>query len=253
MEQINGTVHFILLAETWVKNKYEAKSLKLNNYTHYYNFRTDKIGGGVSIFAHNDITHQLSEESYSQGNNFLWIHVDKLCLDIGVLYKPGYTNVDNFIEMYEAQLKKRRRAIIFGDFNLDLLQKDTNINKYKSMLSGTNYFLINNTKEIYYTRCDKSQRKSILDHVCCNFNNNDFHMSLIDSSMSDHRQIYLGIKKTWHNVKHKYKYEAVDYKKLKKLVEDRPCKNIVEYSILEKYIYDNINKCINNVNRKTKK
>lgn len=27
------------------------------NYTHHYNFRTNRIGGGVSAFVHNDLKH----------------------------------------------------------------------------------------------------------------------------------------------------------------------------------------------------
>lgn len=243
IETVNGTIHFILLTETWIKNDFEAKYLKLRNYSHYYNYRTDKIGGGVSIFAHDSIKHELTQEKYIGGNNFLWLHVDRLCLDVAVLYKPGYTSIDEFLCIYEAQLEKSRRAIIFGDFNLDMLHHDGNVTKYIAMLSGTEYHLINNIKDDHYTRIDKGQRRSILDHVCSNLHDNKFHMSIIDSPMSDHRQIFLGIRNTWHEKKQKIRYSAIDYKKLYKLTEYIPYEGTNCYDMLESYIQKNIEKC----------
>lgn len=178
-----------MLTETWIKSEYEAHCLKLNNYTHYYNLRTGKIGGGVSIYAHNSIKHHKIEDKYICGNNFLWIHADRQSLDIAVIYKPGHTNTDEFIHIYEAQLEKMKRAIVFGDFNYDLLKLDANAKKYESMLSGTKYFILNNIDSEYCTRIDQGQRKSILDHTCTNLRNNEFHMTIIDTPISDHHQI----------------------------------------------------------------
>lgn len=73
IQSIPSKIHIILLTETWIKSEEQAILLKLPNYTHYYNYRSDKIGGGVSAYVHNDLNHRQTESSYINGNNYLWI------------------------------------------------------------------------------------------------------------------------------------------------------------------------------------
>lgn len=69
LQSITTTIHVILITETWIANETQAKDLQLPNYTHYYNFRMDKRGGGVSAFVHNNLKHNISESKYLDGNN----------------------------------------------------------------------------------------------------------------------------------------------------------------------------------------
>lgn len=52
---IDTIIHIIVLSETWIKSDEEANRLHLEGYTHYYNYRVNTKGGGVSIFAHNSL------------------------------------------------------------------------------------------------------------------------------------------------------------------------------------------------------
>ncbi|KOB66807.1 putative tick transposon, partial [Operophtera brumata] len=194
LESISTTVHVILLSETWIRNEIQALQLCLPNYTHYYNYRSDMRGGGVSAYVHNNLKHSLSESNYTGGNNYLWIQLEKYALQVGVIYKPGDTNFKNFLEVYDLQLQQRQRAIVFGDFNIDLLTKDKNTKQYIYTTKEAGYKILNKVNRNYTTR-DSSTKKSILDHVSTNLENNDFHMALIDSAMSDHKQIHLQMKK----------------------------------------------------------
>ncbi|KOB72696.1 putative tick transposon [Operophtera brumata] len=123
IQSISTTIHVILLTETWIANESQAQEFQLPNYTHYYNFRTDKRGGGVSAFVHNNLKHNISESIYLDGNNYLWISLEKYALEVGLIYHPGDTNYKKFIEVYDGQLQQRKRSIVFGDFNIDLLTK----------------------------------------------------------------------------------------------------------------------------------
>lgn len=211
LKAIPTNIHFILLTESWIKSEEDALRLELLNYTHYYNYRTDARGGGVSIFVHNDLTHNLIEEQYIGGNNYLWIHINKHNLDVGLVYRPGDTNDKEFIETYGTQ--QRKRAIVFGDFNLDLLRTNPSIKSYKELLAETGFSVLNKIDIKYCTR-EKTSRKSIIDHVCTNIRNNKFYMAVTNSAMSDHKQLYLEVTKTRKIQKKRINYEAVDYKKL---------------------------------------
>lgn len=50
LKTIKTTIHVILLTETWIKSDLEARSLQIPEYTHVYNFRKGRVGGGVSIY-----------------------------------------------------------------------------------------------------------------------------------------------------------------------------------------------------------
>ncbi|KOB63695.1 Uncharacterized protein OBRU01_24711, partial [Operophtera brumata] len=82
LKAIPTTTHLILLTETWIQSESDAKLQQLTGYTHYYNFRDDSRGGGVSIFIHNSLDHKLTEEKYTDGNHFLWILLKKISLNI---------------------------------------------------------------------------------------------------------------------------------------------------------------------------
>ena len=107
----NKTIHFIILTETWIKSDTDANNFQIPHFSHYYNCRQDRRGGGVSIFVHNNLTHQLSESTFLEGKNYLWIYIEQLSLNVGVIYKPGDTNINEFISTYETQLDKSKRTI----------------------------------------------------------------------------------------------------------------------------------------------
>lgn len=71
---------------------------------------------------------------------------------MGLIYKPGHSNFNDFQENYETQLLQRRRAIVFGDMNIDLLTKDTKTEKYDAMLTESGYKLLNKRVAEYCTR-----------------------------------------------------------------------------------------------------
>lgn len=250
-------VHFIILTETWIRSEADANSFQIQNYKHYYNYRTDRRGGGVTIFAHNSLMHYITECKYSDGNNYLWIKVDRLSLDVGVIYKPGDTDINDFLNSYERQLNQRNRAVVFGDFNLDLIQdKNKDVDDYTTILRENNYKILNKIEKQYCTR-ETETTNTILDHVCTNIDNNSFHMSIIESSMSDHKQLYLEIIREEPLTKERNSYITVDYKDLCKKMQQSMYQNKDhDYKILEEHIKHNIEnskvtktKITNNLNK----
>lgn len=207
-----------MLTETWIKSESEVIKLMLPNYTHYYNFRKNTRGGGVSIFVHESMKHSFIEDLCEQDNHFLWIHLNKYCLDIGVIYKPERTNHNDFIETYTLQVQKRKRIILFGDFNYNLLKPDRYTKNYINVTTENGLQILNSTVAKYCTR-ETSTTKSTLDHVCTNIKNHKFNLTVVETAMSDHKQLYLEVGKYIPTSKKKIKYQGIDYKKLYSAVE----------------------------------
>lgn len=229
-------IHLIILSETWINSEDVAKRTQLNDYTHYYNYRKHSKGGGVSIFVHNSVKHYLIEEHSFDDNHFLWVHIDKFCLDIGAIYKPGRTNHTDFLDYYSLQLEKRKRAIVFGDLNYDLLSADKSVRTYKYTIEESGFTLLNKIGKQYCTR-ETNETKTILDHVSSNIKQNRFHFAIIESSISDHKLIYLEVKKYEPEPIKSIKYEAIDYDKLYKTVETCTVNNKThEYALIEQKI-----------------
>lgn len=167
----------------------------------------------MSAYVHNDLKHNLIESIYQDGNNYLWVQIDKFALDIGVVYYPGNTNLERFLDVYDAQLQQRQRAIVFGDFNIDLLTKNKTLQKYKQILKESGHKILNKINKTNCTR-ESNTKKSTLDHVNTNIKDEHFNMTIINPSMSDHKQIYLQINKMKPPPKIRLNYEITDYKKL---------------------------------------
>lgn len=184
IESFETKIHAIILTETWIKNDDEAQRLKLPNYTHYYNYRKKTRGGGVSLFIHNSLKHEYLEEQCEEGNHFLWVHLDTFSLDIGAIYKQPAANTEKFLENYNQHLARRKRVIVFGDLNLNLLTNEKPVKEYKEILRENNIKILNKITPEYCTR-ETISSKTIIDHVCTNLQNNTFQMSIIESSIAD--------------------------------------------------------------------
>lgn len=82
-----------------------------------------------------------------------------------------------------------------------------------SGLQEIGYEVLNNINKRYSTR-ETSSTNTLLDHVCTNINNHSFNLSIIDSSLSDHKQIFLEIGKLAPILVKNTYYKALDYEKL---------------------------------------
>lgn len=212
-------IHIIILTETWINSEDEAKRTQLPGYTHYFNYRQNVKGGGVSIFVHDSLKHNMIEEYTIDDNHYLWVHINKFCIDIGAIYKPGRTNHMNFLDQYSTQLEKRKRGIIFGDFNYDLLSSDRYVLNYKNMIKESGYYITNKIEHDYCTR-EANKSKTILDHVCTNIKHQPYHLAIIESCMSDHKQIYFELKNYEPEPLKSIKYVAINYEKLYNIIQN---------------------------------
>ncbi|KOB70396.1 putative tick transposon [Operophtera brumata] len=113
---------------------------------------------------------------------------------------------------------------MFGDFNFNLLAAETSTTLYKETLEESGYIILNKIDENFCTR-ETASTKTLLDHVCTNLKGNDFHLAIIETPMSDHKQIYFEVKKCKVTSLKKNSYEAINYDKLYKTVEESEINN----------------------------
>lgn len=239
---MRNTIHIIIITETWLKSDDEAMNYQLPGYTHYYNTRTNERGGGVSIFVHNFLKHNIIEKQCLNGNHYLWVHLQKFSIDIGAVYRSNHDTVKNFLELYSTQLQNRKRALVFGDFNLNLLSSEKCVKDYKLTLKENSYQIINKIDTNHSTR-ETSSTRTILDHVCTNLKDNNFHLAIIESAMSDHKQIYFEVKKYHPKSLQKIKYEKINYENLWKTIENCKYENENnDFTLFEKRLLSSINK-----------
>lgn len=72
-----------------------------------------------------------------------------------------------FLENYSQQLLQNKRAIIIGDYNINLLSNDRNTIRYKKLICETGFEILNNQEPSYCTR-ETSATGSIIDHISTN-------------------------------------------------------------------------------------
>lgn len=240
LKAIPSTVHIVILTETWITSEQDAKLYDLPNYKHIYNYRHDSKGGGVSIYIHEGIPFEVTEDTYKDSNHYLWIYLPKYALHIGGIYKPGHSNIKEFLERYTLQLEARKRSIVFGDFNLDLLNPNTCVTQYLSELEENGYDILNKIDKEYSTRQTQTTN-TILDHVTTDLQKQSFHFVILESAMSDHKQIYLEMFKYKPKIKQKIQYEAIDYENLYKSISKATCIGIDDdYKCLEAFVTSHI-------------
>jgi hypothetical protein len=83
---------------------------------------------------------------------------------------------------------------VFGDYNIDLLCPDRITTLYTDMTKQCGYKIMNKIDRDYSTRTTSTSH-TIIDHISTNLKENQFHLAIIDSTMSDHKQLYFEIKK----------------------------------------------------------
>ncbi|KAL7024567.1 hypothetical protein ACKWTF_013109 [Chironomus riparius] len=76
-----------------------------------------------------------------------------------------------FIDIFENILSKNSNALIFGDFNFNLLNRVDNIFKYENSFALNGFSLLNSLSECFATRKNPTSNSvSIIDHGLTDLN-----------------------------------------------------------------------------------
>ena len=121
-------------SETWFDDV-DNSAYDLPNYISKHQVRSDRGGGGVSIYIHSSLKFKERPDIsiISKGIETLTLQIssDKTCnILVNVLYRPPveqYEQFENSLIAFFSRTKNCSKDIhIAGDFNLNLLDYDTN-------------------------------------------------------------------------------------------------------------------------------
>ena len=125
-----------MIACNWLKAS-NANLYNLENYSHEYNIRTKKQGGGVSLFIRNNLNYIIREDfKMSKQFNCIAIEILKESINhtknliVVVIYRPPNSSIKDFNIELERVLEsidnEQKVACVLGDFNIDTF-KNINI------------------------------------------------------------------------------------------------------------------------------
>ena len=132
MANLNLEFDIIGITENWLTE--DNKDLySIQNYEHIKNIRTNKTGGGVSLFIASHIKFKELTEYYINNESmecmFIEVDIDSSKKIIGIVYRPPNSCVENFTfllnNVIESLQINNKSCWIMGDFNIDLMKNDT--------------------------------------------------------------------------------------------------------------------------------
>lgn len=212
---ISTNIGLIALTETWL-NVFENQSMQISGFTGFHSNRTNANYGGCSLFVKNNLSCTVLHEEDFENNNFLVVKIHNYNITIIVVYKQPSSNTINFINKFESIISNYRRNLIVGDFNMNLLNDDSDTNKFVQMLTCNGHGILNKIDSAFATRV--SDTVSIIDLVIVNDFKIKYEFYLGDTSLSDHRYIlfrFFSVKDRLNDNVLLYK-EVVDYDSIEK-------------------------------------
>ena len=190
----------IALSETFLK-EHNATLHGMAGYRSEHNYRTDRAGGGVSLYIKDSVEYIVREElTYRIANiETLFIEIPKYQMNnkqaviIGVLYRPPDTNISVFNDYLTEILSKikteNKSLYLLGDYNINLL----NIDNHRPSHEFTDLMFSHSlipciTKPTRVTRTSATLIDNIFSNIITR--NSDTISGVLYTDISDHFPIF---------------------------------------------------------------
>ena len=200
LHKLDHRFSVIGITETMIRSAVIPKALAIENY-HYIHTPSSSIKGGSALFVRDDLNH-FSRNDLSilcNSDSFLESCFLELPSDnnganivVGCIYKHPSMDSNSFYNKLQPLLhsisNENKRLILMGDFNINLLNADTDtaVNSFVDILSS--YLLLPNIN--IPTRIT-STSKTLIDNIFCNFSDPNFISGNLISGISDHLPQFL--------------------------------------------------------------
>lgn len=191
VDSFDGTLHVIIISETWV-TPLTSQIVNLFGYEHIHNYRDDKEGGGLCIFLHQSLCtgnpiEVLVNEVTPDFNHFLVIKVPMTTRSIAVAYRRPLSNVTVFLDQLIQNCMGRTDCILFGDFNLNILDVGKH-DLLNSVLEPNGYMILNGIDLTFTTRRASG---TILGLAITNKLDSEYLLSVIHHQASGHSILFV--------------------------------------------------------------
>ena len=252
LDDLNNNFPIIGVTENWLK-PHNVDSYFIEGYTHEYDLRPKRPGGGVSLFIADSLTYTRRNDIYFNSVfNSITIDIDKCELDairnvsVIIVYRPPNTDSSLFINELDiilTMLKSENRDIfLIGDFNYDTFKsrlyqsKNIEPENFTNILSEFNlYKLIHKPTRI------KPPSATLLDNIYTNIpiNIDSCKSGILTSNISDHFFVFgvFDILKI-NNDQNYYKVRNYSEKYIQKFVKvwtNKSWDNLVSFTIFYNY------------------
>lgn len=241
----------IVLSETWITES-EASRYEIQGYNLILQPRATGNSGGVAIYIRNYITY--SKELFCSSV------IEIVKLDVKLLTNSGMTTISivgiyracksafDTVEndLYNLLNNLKKDAILIGDMNLDILQNNSETNKYLSCMASMGFEVCNEQP----TRVT-STSATCIDHVLIRNHSKLQHYTMLQViDITDHYAITVTIEgKLQHSDENKYQ-KYIDYYKLNKTLRSQDWKSVINCETADasmSQFYTIYNHCIDKV------
>jgi hypothetical protein len=136
VQSLNSDFSVIGLTETWFTDT-NVNAVNIDGYHHVSSCRSDRSGGGVSLFISNRLQYTVISDMSLSRDYFESVFVEfpngsltdyNKTLLLGIVYRPPRYNHDEFMEIlldiFSKIHQKKAACILMRDFNYDLLTAD---------------------------------------------------------------------------------------------------------------------------------
>ena len=207
----------ICLQETWIHESIDIDMFHLDGYHFIHKIKSCSSHGGLAIYLRDTYNYCLlnSTNNYNTWENqFIKVEIDPRThnsLILGNLYRlpresnQDYDNfIDEFSETVNALTNCRTDMVLFGDFNIDLLQirNKPKVNEFFETLISSGLI----PKITLPTRFSRNSA-TLIDNAICKMSHNFSNTSsyILTNRISDHQPCVLFLNyKCLSNVTHKF-------------------------------------------------
>lgn len=198
LSSLNHAFSVIALSETWLTE--ESKDFfKLPNYNSVHHVRQNRIGGGVSLFIHDDYEFRTREDFCLMSDT---TEVESIFLEltgfsggknviVGVVYRPPDSTINVFNECLFSSLdlinKENKPCFILGDYNIDLFKNSlgTPTGEFLNTLYSNYFFPL-----IYESTRVTENSETLIDNILTNSTSLGIKSGVLHSDLSDHFPIF---------------------------------------------------------------
>ena len=201
LDLLNFDFTFVGVTETWFSESTIGVN-SLNGYNHEAFYRTNRRGGGVSLFIKQDVNFTKRSDLNifdPDMTESVFVEIDKTAFNldknvvVGVIYRMPDKDVNIFNErlnhLFDLIKREKKICYLLGDFNINLLHYETHVPSGDFVdICFSNGFvpLINKP-----TRITKHSATLIDNFITNNIVNVSFVHGLFLTDISDHLPIFL--------------------------------------------------------------
>lgn len=132
------------LSKTWLSESVDDGVVSVDGYIIHRRDGVGKAGGGVLIFASDNIKSARRRDLEVAGIELIWVEVRIAgrCLLVGNVYRPPRSSnewMDSMHCILDRALQEKVDVILLGDFNCNLLKQDSRTGLLCSIMSELNY------------------------------------------------------------------------------------------------------------------